>query len=121
MSQSGETTPRRVPIPAEKRWQWVRVQVAPVIVFGAVILAMVALWNAYVAVPVVPLSVEPAQASSPQPSETEANRSVLLDAARAGSPPIRTVPSNSAPGSGEVAMDAEQRARAATTQPTSVQ
>lgn len=120
MSRSEAEPPKRIPIPAEQRWQWVRVRVTPVIVFAAVVFTLVVLWNAYVAVPMPPGSDVPRQASTPQLQETEAVRPYSTEDATKRVPPLRTVPPDSARGSGQVSTEADHTARATIFPPHSV-
>lgn len=120
MSRSDAEPPGRIPIPAEQRWQWVRVRVAPVVVFAAVSFTLAVLWKAYVAVPMAPGSDAPIQASTPQTDETEAVHSLPTNDATKAVPPSRTVPPDSVQSNGQVATEAEHTAQATFLQSQSI-
>lgn len=81
MSWSDERKTGRIPIPAELRWQGVRVRAVPVVVFGAVVLAFTSMWSTYVALPEVAGRGESELAESLQAGGSRTNQS-----ARTGRP-----------------------------------
>ncbi len=51
--------PKRIPVPLAQRWRDVRLRVMPIVVFGAALVGMVALWKEYVAAPSMLGQAEP--------------------------------------------------------------
>jgi HlyD family secretion protein len=63
------SSPAPIPIPFQQRWRDIRLRVLPVMMFGAAFIAVVLLWQGYVAAPTLVGQAEPVQVqvSCPKP------------------------------------------------------